>query len=642
MALPWLLGEASAHQVSCIAGEDGCECLTMRLSLDAITRKPPLKRSTVELAFLCLVLKQRVPVFEIMPVSLLLEFCRNVLLSTASRVDTRTATSFMLHQYQPNQIIYKQDDPSAELFFLLGGEVAFAQGEIRPGEVLSTKEQRDILPRNIMQDLQDRLTPPEGETATIGRDALLCPAASRESTCIASSSDAAGAWCLVTKLSIIDTLQKRPSSRSPFELAFLMHAMKQSTPFGESLTGEILLELCRGATVRRYKRGQIVSLEGAHEETFYWILSGSGTVARGLEDFQGRGVGDTVSFPLPGMLTGSPSVVQQGEGFGEETLLSFNNTSRATVVAGDLCSDEGMVAMVTTLSLQAMLSKPLQLRQEYESQYIMDVIRRDMRNVVEGFDTERVRHLARVLKIVTFREGQVIMKQGNVGNKYFYIYDGSVQVVHGQLGALEALHGVPEGGMIPLHSLPIPGTIATVQNGSGFGEIALVSSDIRTATVIAGAGCVCLQIDREAYLQGLISVVRFPAFVDLMLGTHLNTSSTITLNIATDSHRKSLYGHSTKTMVDRSVKQNKQAKEQTKRLNTVHMISHYKWLKPWGETYPDLHPIIARRGMPDNAEKQVLTTVIGDGWQAHGVKTGVRLSTGQGSARRQPSRVVVL
>ena len=95
-------------------------------------------------------------------------------------------------------------------------------------------------------------------------------------------------------------------------------------------------------------------------------------------------------------------------------------------------------------------------------------------------DTEKA-DLAEGLQYAPFARGDVITKQGNVAHWLYII----------SFGEAEVLFEPPNGGM--------PRVVGTIRAGEFFGEMALLSGDARTATVIAKTDVECYRLDRAAF-----------------------------------------------------------------------------------------------------------------------------------------------
>lgn len=83
------------------------------------------------------------------------------------------------------------------------------------------------------------------------------------------------------------------------------------------------------------------------------------------------------------------------------------------------------------------------------------------------------------LKLVRTRPGETILAEGAPGQSFYMLARGTVRVTRKDIS----------GGIVPL---------ATLHDGSIFGEMALVSASPRTATVTAETDCDLLEFDRDA------------------------------------------------------------------------------------------------------------------------------------------------
>jgi len=100
-------------------------------------------------------------------------------------------------------------------------------------------------------------------------------------------------------------------------------------------------------------------------------------------------------------------------------------------------------------------------------------------------DTEKA-DLAEGLQYAPYARGDVITKQGNVAHWLYVV----------AFGEAEVLYEPPAGGM--------PRVVGTIRAGEFFGEMALLSGDARSATVIAKTDVECYRLERAAF-QSLLS-----------------------------------------------------------------------------------------------------------------------------------------
>ena len=87
--------------------------------------------------------------------------------------------------------------------------------------------------------------------------------------------------------------------------------------------------------------------------------------------------------------------------------------------------------------------------------------------------------LARSASSIEVSRGDVVIRYGDVGDRYYAIVDGSFEV-----------------------ALP-SGPVRTMVRGSGFGEIALVANVLRTATVVAATDGRLISVERGPFLTAV-------------------------------------------------------------------------------------------------------------------------------------------
>ena len=97
---------------------------------------------------------------------------------------------------------------------------------------------------------------------------------------------------------------------------------------------------------------------------------------------------------------------------------------------------------------------------------------------------EEVGEVAERLQYAPFARGDVITKQGNVAHWLYIVAFGEVEVRY------EPAAGGPQA-------------LATLRSGQFFGEMALLTGDARSATVVAKTDVECYRLDRAAF-QGLL------------------------------------------------------------------------------------------------------------------------------------------
>eukprot|EP00041_Stephanoeca_diplocostata_P013149 m.227417 g.227417 ORF g.227417 m.227417 type:complete len:303 (-) comp19241_c0_seq2:143-1051(-) len=159
-----------------------------------------------------------------------------------------------------------------------------------------------------------------------------------------------------------------------------------------------------------------------------------------------------------------------GGSFGELALI-YGTPRAATVKA---TCDMTLYAMDRDTYRHILMGSVLKKRQLYD-----DVLKKV--NVLSELDDYERSSLADALQQVTFKEGDVIIKQGDEGDDFFFVIDGQCVVTQ-----------TNESGET--------GEVATLGTGDFFGEIALLTNEPRKATVTAkGEATICAKLDRGRF-----------------------------------------------------------------------------------------------------------------------------------------------
>jgi CRP-like cAMP-binding protein len=98
-----------------------------------------------------------------------------------------------------------------------------------------------------------------------------------------------------------------------------------------------------------------------------------------------------------------------------------------------------------------------------------------------GIESSRLKLLAYTSDVITYQPGQVLMRQGDIGDAAYVIIEGDAQVTV-----------ATEGGEIP---------IAQLHDGDFLGEIAILCDTPRTATVTAKSAVKALRIRKEPFFE---------------------------------------------------------------------------------------------------------------------------------------------
>ncbi|MSO88748.1 MAG: cyclic nucleotide-binding domain-containing protein [Rhodospirillaceae bacterium] len=232
-----------------------------------------------------------------------------------------------------------------------------------------------------------------------------------------------------------------------------LEGVQQRVPMFSALTKLQLREFLLDSDVHAPKKGEIVFKHNDYSDSFYSILSGSVDVQ--------------VSAENPAIKV----TLKTGEFFGEMGLISGRRRT-ATVVAGADCvlieTPRRQVIKLTRsiAAAKRVLDETATIRQ-VQTHLAPQVSKRDLVDVV------------RTATIQSFSAGDVLIKEGDIGDNVYLIRSGSVTVSRNLGGRDVVLSYVPAGHYV--------------------GEMALLTKSPRTATVRAAVATEVIKLDGGAF-----------------------------------------------------------------------------------------------------------------------------------------------
>ena len=203
---------------------------------------------------------------------------------------------------------------------------------------------------------------------------------------------------------------------------------------------EELQDLIDAFVIKRCAKHDIVIQEGAQGDGFY-VLS-SGTVA----------VYESTSFK---------GNLYPGTGFGEIALL-YSCPRTATVRAREDCD----LWFMDRRAFRAIMNRHKRKRLTMKLMLLEKVKIHD-KTLKELLKPHEIHSIAMAAKFEEYTSGQVIVRQGDVGDAFYMIERGCVDVY--------------------IREKSDTAPVVTLKAGDFFGEKALLSSDVRTATCVAAA-----------------------------------------------------------------------------------------------------------------------------------------------------------
>lgn len=244
----------------------------------------------------------------------------------------------------------------------------------------------------------------------------------------------------------------------------------ESLPLFNYLTQDLLNAIIRGSTLKRYKRGSPVIIQGSEASRLYVLLSGSLVVSQRPATGKSKFIGDIQPISI----------------FGESSVIE-KSPYTATVVAGE----ESIVLEIPAELLRQIAG---------ETQYIREL--NSFRNAImvnQFFTSAPVfRDLPDTIiqmfitkgKIESFNKDDAVFRQGDYGDEFYLLLRGTVGV---------SVNGRP---------------ISKIHQGGFFGEISMIADVPRTGTVIALESVQVLKITRDSFWEILAHDINIAMFIE--------------------------------------------------------------------------------------------------------------------------------
>jgi len=254
-------------------------------------------------------------------------------------------------------------------------------------------------------------------------------------------------------------LPKHPKDSSAKKL--IKSAIWQNN-FMKKLEKSQVQEIVNCMYMKKFKSGDYVIKEGEGGNDMYVLADGSLEVSK------------------DGEILGSP--MQPGTLFGELAIL-YNCTRTASVRAVEDCQ----TWVIDRIVFQTVMRKTGIIRREECLTFLKSV------QLLKDLPEEKLYKIVDVVEEDFFSQDEYIVREGEKGNTFYIIKSGTVKV-------FQMISGHRE-----------PQEVRTLGPGDYFGEKALLSEDVRTASIVAlSPGVDCLVIEREIFLSviGALDVIK--------------------------------------------------------------------------------------------------------------------------------------
>ena len=173
------------------------------------------------------------------------------------------------------------------------------------------------------------------------------------------------------------------------------------------------------------------------------------------------------------------SHLAEGDFFGEYAFMSRTQHQEAAIAETD-CS----LLMISRHTFDGWVAKYPSIQATVEDFYRRRILARVLAitPVFEGVPPDARMALASRFHLKTFKAGEVVVKEGESGDSFYLIRSGSVTVT---------TQGMNGGGQQV--------ELGTMRDGEFFGEVALLTSKPRTATVVAASDLELMELSRKDF-----------------------------------------------------------------------------------------------------------------------------------------------
>lgn len=196
------------------------------------------------------------------------------------------------------------------------------------------------------------------------------------------------------------------------------------------------------------KAGDVIIQQGDEGDNFYVVETGDTTV-----EIEQDGSVDTVAE------------IGKGGSFGELALI-YGTPRAATIRAKTDCA---LWAIDRDTYRRILMGSTIRKRKTYEA-FLNKV------DILQTLDKWERLSVADALEPCSYKDGEVVIKQGDAGNEFYIIIEGQCVV-----------------------SKDGEGEVGELKEAAYFGEIALLSNDTRHATITAKGDVKCAKLDRERF-----------------------------------------------------------------------------------------------------------------------------------------------
>ena len=215
----------------------------------------------------------------------------------------------------------------------------------------------------------------------------------------------------------------------------ILARIQATVPVFRSITSVQLRDFLVDSTVHRFEAGAVVYERNDFSETFFSILEGSvEVVAPASDEAVDTIYGSAAQDPERRFQLGA------GQFFGEMSLLSGRRRS-ATVIAGAGC----VLIETPRFEMIKLMSSVPQVRRTIDEAFIL---RNFQTGLAPAVPLAELEHLAAAAVIETYKQGEMLFREGDASNGLHLVRRGSVTVSRTVRGAEQVLAYLPAGNIV--------------------------------------------------------------------------------------------------------------------------------------------------------------------------------------------------
>jgi CRP-like cAMP-binding protein len=145
--------------------------------------------------------------------------------------------------------------------------------------------------------------------------------------------------------------------------------------------------------------------------------------------------------------------------------------------------------------IKAFMSKIPEMRTTKECRVIASMLHH-IKFLEQYKNSDELVDMTRYLRVETYKPKSVVFRQGDLGDKFYIILDGSVTIYIDRPSEISQFTQMKE--------------VAQLEAGDAFGELALIYDTARTATIITNCDTDLIVLSREVFQRYIKVTIKVP------------------------------------------------------------------------------------------------------------------------------------